>query len=213
MRIIFACPEGAGKWRILFFAMLLHSKNFKFMLTSRGHSGKIPIAVQTTENGGIAQLARACGSYPQCPRFESRCRYQIKAQPFDCAFLWPVGQVVKTPPFHGGNMGSSPVRVTTPLRTSYCSQRLFLSGQKPLLVFSAAAHFWPIPAFAGIQAGFRVFAKLPCVPCRNSSVITPAAANGVSLAGRVVPLYRPAPRATEARLCMAGFAPVQNNAV
>ena len=25
----------------------------------------------------------------------------------------PVGQVVKTPPFHGGNMGSSPVRVTT----------------------------------------------------------------------------------------------------
>ena len=57
-------------------------------------------------------MARACGSYPQCPRFESRCRYQIKAQPFDCAFLWPVGQVVKTPPFHGGNMGSSPVRVT-----------------------------------------------------------------------------------------------------
>ena len=27
-------------------------------------------------------------------------------------FFWPVGQVVKTPPFHGGNMGSSPVRVT-----------------------------------------------------------------------------------------------------
>ena len=24
---------------------------------------------------------------------------------------WPVGQVVKTPPFHGGNMGSNPVRV------------------------------------------------------------------------------------------------------
>ena len=27
------------------------------------------------QNGDIAQLARACGSYPQCPRFESRCRY------------------------------------------------------------------------------------------------------------------------------------------
>ncbi len=25
----------------------------------------------------------------------------------------PVGQVVKTPPFHGGNMGSNPVRVTS----------------------------------------------------------------------------------------------------
>ena len=27
--------------------------------------------------GGIAQLARALGSYPSCPRFESRCRYQF----------------------------------------------------------------------------------------------------------------------------------------
>ena len=25
--------------------------------------------------GGIAQLARALGSYPSCPRFKSRCRY------------------------------------------------------------------------------------------------------------------------------------------
>src|SRR5690606_38671574 len=25
---------------------------------------------------------------------------------------WPVGQAVKTPPFHGGNTGSNPVRVT-----------------------------------------------------------------------------------------------------
>ena len=29
-------------------------------------------------NGGIAQLARACGSYPQCPRFKSRCRYHFR---------------------------------------------------------------------------------------------------------------------------------------
>ena len=73
-------------------------------------SSIIPIA--RLRNGGIAQLARACGSYPQCPRFESRCRYQIKAQQ-SCAFLIrPVGQAVKTPPFHGGNMGSIPVRVT-----------------------------------------------------------------------------------------------------
>ena len=27
-------------------------------------------------------------------------------------FHWPVGQAVKTPPFHGGNTGSNPVRVT-----------------------------------------------------------------------------------------------------
>ena len=64
--------------------------------------------------GGIAQLARAFGSYPECPRFKSRCRYQTKAQRtiYTAPFIWPVGQEVKTPPFHGGNMGSSPVRVT-----------------------------------------------------------------------------------------------------
>ena len=54
------------------------------------------------QGGGIAQLARAFGSYPKCHWFKSSCRYQR-----------PVGQAVKTPPFHGGNTGSSPVRVTT----------------------------------------------------------------------------------------------------
>ena len=64
------------------------------------------------ENGGIAQLARACGSYPQCPRFESRCRYHKRRSLNTAPFIRPVGQAVKTPPFHGGNMGSIPVRVT-----------------------------------------------------------------------------------------------------
>src|SRR5699024_3806914 len=27
-------------------------------------------------------------------------------------YYWPIGHVVKTPPFHGGNTGSNPVRVT-----------------------------------------------------------------------------------------------------
>ncbi len=55
-------------------------------------------------HGGIAQLARALGSYPGGRRFKSTCRY----------FCWRVGQVVKTPPSHGGIMGSNPVRVTVP---------------------------------------------------------------------------------------------------
>ena len=29
-----------------------------------------------------------------------------------CGAIWPRGQAVKTPPFHGGNTGSSPVGVT-----------------------------------------------------------------------------------------------------
>ena len=35
----------------------------------------------------------------------------------------PVGQEVKTPPFHGGNMGSSPVRVTKQIKSELCSNR------------------------------------------------------------------------------------------
>ena len=49
--------------------------------------------------------------------------------------LGPVGQVVKTPPFHGGNMGSNPVRVTTSacrcrfrFRPSWNGQNLHLCG-------------------------------------------------------------------------------------
>ena len=49
-----------------------------------------------------SSAGRAPGSYPACHLFESDYRYQQR----------PVGQAVKTPPFHGGNMGSIPVRVT-----------------------------------------------------------------------------------------------------
>ena len=52
--------------------------------------------------GGIAQLARANGSYPLGQWFKSTCRYQLR----------PVGRAVKTPPFHGGNTSSILVRVT-----------------------------------------------------------------------------------------------------
>ena len=38
--------------------------------------------------GGIAQLARALGSYPSCPRFKSRCRYHA-------AHAAPHGALVK----------------------------------------------------------------------------------------------------------------------
>ena len=50
--------------------------------------------------GGIAQLVE----HPVHTRVVI-CSSQIAA-------TRPVGQEVKTPPFHGGNMGSSPVRVT-----------------------------------------------------------------------------------------------------
>ena len=60
-------------------------------------------------------MARACGSYPQCHRFKSSRRYHtgemrqhLSGIPLERR---PVGQEVKTRPFHGCNMGSIPVRV------------------------------------------------------------------------------------------------------
>ena len=35
-------------------------------------------------------------------------------------FIWSVGQGVKTPPFHGGNAGSIPARVTNILNSLSC---------------------------------------------------------------------------------------------
>ena len=32
-------------------------------------------------------MARACGSYPQCPRFKSRCRYQIHEAPRGASWI------------------------------------------------------------------------------------------------------------------------------
>ena len=74
------------------------------------------------QHGGVAQLARALGSYPSCHRFESSRRYQpeeavaiASSGRIPAALIghvWPGGQAVKTPPFHGGNTGSIPVRVT-----------------------------------------------------------------------------------------------------
>ena len=68
------------------------------------------------QTGGIAQLARATGSYPVGHGFKSNSRYQkpYKMRVFISAFckIRPVGQAVKTPPFHGGNRSSILLRVT-----------------------------------------------------------------------------------------------------
>ena len=70
--------------------------------------------------GGIAQLARAFGSYPECRWFESNCRYHTR----------PGGQEVKTPPFHGGNTSSILVRVTraTKQMSQSADQKFVRSG-------------------------------------------------------------------------------------
>ncbi len=77
----------------------------------------------------------AAGSYPAGRWFESDRRYQTK---HGAAVKYirvplkggkaprPLGQAVKTPPFHGGNMGSIPVGVTK--NSGFCSK----NEKKPL---------------------------------------------------------------------------------
>ena len=65
----------------------------------------------TGASGGIAQLARAIGSYPIGRGFKSNFRYQGEAEVSAESFR-PVGQAAKTPPFHGGNGSSILPRVT-----------------------------------------------------------------------------------------------------
>ena len=63
--------------------------------------------------GGIAQLARATGSYPVGHGFKSNSRYQKSYPPYRrITNIRPVGQAAKTPPFHGGNGSSILPRVT-----------------------------------------------------------------------------------------------------
>ena len=60
--------------------------------------------------GGVAQLARAFGSYPNGHWFKSSRRYHGRVRTLPTKR--PVGQAVKTPPFHGGNRSSILLRVT-----------------------------------------------------------------------------------------------------
>ena len=87
-------------------------------------------------------MARACGSYPQCHRFKSSRRYHtgemrqhLSGNSLERG-IRPVGQVVKTRPFHGCNMGSSPVRVTTSAARQGCRQY----GGLAQLVRAPASH-------------------------------------------------------------------------
>ncbi len=46
-----------------------------------------------------------------------------------CGAIWPRGQAVKTPPFHGGNTGSSPVGVITYWRISSAGRASALQAE------------------------------------------------------------------------------------
>ena len=77
-------------------------KNYKNSVDKTKKLYYINSVIENGKCGGIAQLARAIGSYPAGHKFKSYCRYQI----------WPHRQAVKTSPFHGEVSGSNPLGVT-----------------------------------------------------------------------------------------------------
>ena len=99
-------------------------KNFQKPLTEAAQYDIIAKRCQDSGkgHGGVAQLARATGSYPVGHRFKSGLRYHIgqgSAVPYPSGTAlvrgFPPGPLVKrpkTPPFHGGNSSSNLLRVT-----------------------------------------------------------------------------------------------------
>ena len=71
------------------------------VLDKLGICGYNHVVLATVSFGCIAQLARASGSYPAGRRFESHYSH-----------VRPLGQEVKTSPFHGGDTSSILVGVT-----------------------------------------------------------------------------------------------------
>ena len=76
------------------------SRSNKIATISGGNDGEVPpVPIPNTE----VKLSSAEDTWREAA-------WEIRKSP---VFLRPYGQVVKTPPFHGGNPGSSPGRVTT----------------------------------------------------------------------------------------------------
>ena len=74
--------------------------------------------------------------------------------------MWPHGQAVKTPPFHGGNMGSSPVGVTKQVKGEPVSFRrrirLYRIFQKDLLNEKRHARVYLTRRFCFITTVFQI---------------------------------------------------------
>ncbi len=102
-------PARVGRCQAKFY--LFHSSSVvELSAVNRSVVGSSPTCGANTES---------CPSWPKehdwksCRRRKTVSRVRIPRSPPESFFKkWPVGQAVKTPPFHGGITGSIPVRVT-----------------------------------------------------------------------------------------------------
>ena len=69
-------------------------------------------------------------------------------------FIWPLGQVVKTPPFHGDNMGSNPVGVIRKKDIFRIRKMSFFHRYKFLTEFA-------------IYTSYAIYLRCDMLPCGN----------------------------------------------
>ena len=101
-------------------------------------------------------MARASGSYPAGRWFKSDIRYHKR----------PVGQAVKTRPFHGCNMGSIPVRVTITQKAGHESCFFFFCVMVSRTSLNTAPSAWRDSAWVR-----NIALPLPCrKPCKAEQI-------------------------------------------
>ncbi len=106
---------------------------------------------QSAVNRSVVGSNPTCGAIfmESCPSWSKEhdwksCRPLPRSQGFKSlalrqhSFFWPVGQVVKTPPFHGGNTGSNPVRV---IFSKISSERRISSAGRALALQARGRRF------------------------------------------------------------------------
>ena len=109
--------------------------------------------------GGIAQLVE----HPVHTRVVI-CSSQIAA-------TRPVGQKVKTPPFHGGNMGSIPVRVTKKRNNPKGLFLFFLVPRMGIERRLLATCRWHVATAVALPAGKRFLYGSLKIPCEENEPI------------------------------------------
>ncbi len=72
-------------------------------------------------------------------------QWVLGSSPRWCTNQWPVGQAVKTPPSHGGDKGSIPLRVTK--KDDYFCNRLFDFYSSPSLFESSSNALFEISLY------------------------------------------------------------------
>ena len=89
-----------------------------------------------------------------------------------CGAIWPRGQAVKTPPFHGGNTGSSPVGVITYWRISSAGRASALQAEgrrfEPVIL-----HHFELYIFVGGVAKWLNAADCKSAPSGSAVRICP----------------------------------------